>query len=195
MGMPKAWLTLREQPILRYLMSQIDWHGPKLLVTSPGREHPPASDLFDREIVDVQADQGPLQGVVTALQHVETDDLIALTCDMPLVQKWQLHWMMEQLHRRPDSRAIMLARRAQGQARIEPFPIALRACALPLLQEKLDSVDRSIFSLCDRPGFAALPPPADWPAEMWTNLNHPADLAAFEKAITPAPSSSARRCP
>ena len=35
--------------MLAYLHRELKWKGPTLLVTSPGREHPEAADLFDHE--------------------------------------------------------------------------------------------------------------------------------------------------
>jgi molybdopterin-guanine dinucleotide biosynthesis protein A len=38
---------------------------------------------------------------------------------------------------------------------------------------------RSVHGLLREPGFSTIEVPADWPERTWTNLNHPADLAAF----------------
>src|SRR5205814_3287875 len=90
MGQPKAWLQYNHQPILNYLLSRWRWPGETLLITSPGREYPPASSRFDRVIIDPIPDQGPLPGVLTALESTRTDLLIIATCDMPPFEKTHL---------------------------------------------------------------------------------------------------------
>jgi molybdopterin-guanine dinucleotide biosynthesis protein A len=67
MGRPKAQLKIADIPILQWMMLQrLCWPGPRLLVTSPGREHRPACEQFDREIADSIAGEGPLRGIITA---------------------------------------------------------------------------------------------------------------------------------
>src|SRR4051794_29684613 len=73
MGGPKSNLTLHGRPILDYLLDRFSWPGPTLLITSPGREHPPGHTRFSAEAVDPVPDQGPLRGILTALQHATTD--------------------------------------------------------------------------------------------------------------------------
>src|SRR5438552_17571218 len=68
MGKPKALLEINGRPILAYLLEQFAWPGPTLLVTAPGREKPPGHELFSREVVDPVAGEGPLRGILTALE-------------------------------------------------------------------------------------------------------------------------------
>ena len=70
MGQPKGLLTLKGQPILDYLLDALAWPGPTLLVTAPGREHPPGWERFDNEAADPESGGGPLRGVLTALESM-----------------------------------------------------------------------------------------------------------------------------
>jgi hypothetical protein len=54
-GCPKAEIRIEGRPILEHLLDAIRWPGPTMLVTAPGREHPPANERFDREVVDAVA--------------------------------------------------------------------------------------------------------------------------------------------
>src|SRR6185369_11512255 len=83
MGRPKAELRINDKPILQHLLDQYAWPGPTLLVTSPGREHPPAWERFDREVTDPRSGEGPLQGVVTALKACATGIVVIVPVDMP----------------------------------------------------------------------------------------------------------------
>src|SRR5690349_21350151 len=95
MGMPKGGLHIGAEPILAYLLRQIAWEGPTLLVTAPGRERPRGWELFDREVVDPVAGQGPLRGVLTALEQASSDVVAVATVDMPGVGGEQILWLLE----------------------------------------------------------------------------------------------------
>src|ERR1700721_4778762 len=73
MGLPKQNLEINGRPILEFLLNQFAWPGPTLLVTAPSRRHPPGAHLFYAEAVDAIENQGPLRGVLTALENASTD--------------------------------------------------------------------------------------------------------------------------
>jgi molybdopterin-guanine dinucleotide biosynthesis protein A len=175
MGRPKAELRVGDVPILAYLLDRWRWDGPTLLVTSPGRERPPGAERFTREVADARAGEGPLRGVITALQATETEALLVTTCDMPLIRADQLTWLCDQLTRRDDASVVMVTRGEQ----LEPFPLAVHKSALPRLTSHFSSGGRSLHSIASLKGTVVVPAPRDWPEEVWTNLNTPADLASF----------------
>lgn len=51
-----------------WLLTRFDWPGPTLLVTAPDTAPPPEADHFDRRAVDAVSGNGPLQGVLTAIE-------------------------------------------------------------------------------------------------------------------------------
>ena len=73
----------------------------------------------------------------------------------------------------------MTGRRIEGRFQPEPFPCAFQRGAIPLIEQRLAEHRRSVVGLIDPPDVVCLDAPGDWPAEMWTNLNHPGDLAEF----------------
>src|SRR5579862_8121383 len=75
MGFPKSQLKIQNKPILQYLLETLTWPGPTLLITAPGHEHPPAHNLFHTEAIDPTPQQGPLRGILTALQNSQTPKL------------------------------------------------------------------------------------------------------------------------
>jgi len=176
MGQNKALLRVHGCPILEYLLDQLRWPGPAWLITAPGREHPPGWERFDRELVDPAAGVGPLRGILTALEHAETTEIIVATVDMPAVTAVALGWLVDQLHHRPDRVGVMCRRPDGSNEKIEPFPIAIRQSAAPLIRQRIESGRRSVRGLIDDPGFVAMPCPSDWTQTMWLNLNEPADL-------------------
>lgn len=178
MGMPKSELRVGDEPILAYLLKRIAWDGPTMLVTAPGREHPPGFDQFDREVVDPVAGQGPLRGVLTALENAGTLIVAVTTVDMPNVRSADLRWLVARLNDAPNAMGLMLRRGAE----IEPFPGAFWTAAASAIWAQLDANRLSVRALADQPGFGTFPAPLDWDErEVWTNLNRPEDLAAFLK--------------
>src|SRR5436190_1357328 len=85
MGRPKGMLEINGRPILAYLLDRIDWPGPTMLVTAPGRENPPGAERFDSEVSDDVEGEGPLRGVYTAITHATTPVVVVIGVDMPLV--------------------------------------------------------------------------------------------------------------
>jgi|GEM_PF-3070246 len=96
MGSPKTHLQICGRPILEYLLNVIQWPGPRMLVTAPGRQHPPGCERFDREVCDPTA-AGPLRGILTALENMATDHLLVITADMPVIRTEHLCWLLQEL--------------------------------------------------------------------------------------------------
>ena len=186
MGIPKAWLTLRGRPVLEDLLDRLHWPGPTLLITHPGRANPPGHQRFTREVQDDVANQGPLRGLLTALDSCDTPLLVVATVDMPKVQSLHLAHLHELLATQPNALGLMLTRQSDDarSTELEPFPSAWRTEARTLIASQLDAGQRSLHSLMRRPGVLTLPSPPGWPRSVWTNLNHPDDLAALDGEST-----------
>ena len=176
MGRPKAELRIGRQPILEYLLERLAWPGPTLLVTAPGREHPPAWKRFTREVADPVAGEGPLRGVLTALEHSATLLVAVTTVDMPNVGRTHLEWLIAQLGETQNAVAVMSRRGDQ----VEPFPAVYSTAAAGPIGARLSAGDLSVQALAQHPDFATVPAPGTWDeTELWTNLNRPEDLDAF----------------
>ena len=167
MGRPKAELTLVGQPILAYLPRPVSWPGPTLLVTSPGRDHPPGADRFDAEAVDPVAGEGPLRGLLTALENTATSIVVMTTIDMPGVSAKQFHWLIDQLCTRPDTLGVMCSRSpsvtaATSRSQIEPFPCVLRDGAIDAVRQHLRQRQRSVHALLQEMNVVSLHAPGEW---------------------------------
>ncbi len=177
MGRPKGLLTVGGVPVLARLLARLAWPGPTLLVTAPGRERPPAGDRFDAEAVDPVAGQGPLRGVLTALETAASAVVVVVVVDMPGVTAAQVQWLAGQLG---QGLGVMCDRDDGGRRQVEPFPLAVRTAATDAVRRRLAAGRRSVHGLAGEPGFAVHPAPGDWPASAWANLNTPADAARFD---------------
>jgi molybdopterin-guanine dinucleotide biosynthesis protein A len=180
MGRPKGELTIDGRPILAFLAEHIDWPGPTMLVTAPGREKPAGHERFGREVVDAVSGAGPVQGILTALENVQTPLLVIATIDMPGIGRTQLEWLVGMLRGRADLDLVMPNRLASGKVQAEPFPSAYRAGARSLVEAQLKrDASAAVQSLAKLPRAALVLAPREWPERVWTNLNRPEDLQAF----------------
>lgn len=184
MGLPKSWIQFGRKPVLAWLLERMQWTGPTMLVTAPAVARPPGSELFKCEVVDPVDGLGPLRGVLTALEHLSTPMMTAITVDMPGVNSVVLAWLIEALAQRPNYNGVMCCVKAGVARHIEPFPSAFRSEAARSIKQRLDSGRRSVQDLHTDGGFLMLEAPPAWPADTWTNLNTPSELEAFEIALT-----------
>jgi molybdopterin-guanine dinucleotide biosynthesis protein A len=176
MGQPKSLLQIQGRPILEMILGHCDWRGPTLLVTSPKREHPPGWKMFQHEAVDEVGDQGPLRGLMTALRACRTRWLIAITVDMPSIAREHLDWLCEQACCMSAPKCGLLL--GIGE-RIEPFPSMWRNDCASVIESILGCGGRSMRGLVCEPWVSTVQTPAEWPAEVWTNLNCPEDLRGW----------------
>src|SRR5271163_3705700 len=110
MGGPKGSLSLDSRPILERLLDRLAWPGPTLLVTAPGRNHPPGWRRFTNEATDPVAGEGPLRGILTALENASTNEVVVLPVDMPNITRAPLAWLAARLQENPAAAAVMAER-------------------------------------------------------------------------------------
>lgn len=180
MGRPKSLLTVGNRPILAYLLERLDWPGPTMLVTSPGRDRPPGAERFDSEVRDEVEDEGPLRGVYTALTHATTRVVTFIGVDMPMVERADLAWFVAELAARRTAAGLM-GTRAGGA--VEPLPCSMRpALALGIVSDHLASGRRSLHGLA-KGGDVQLVDAGPLPQRVWTNVNTPEEWERFEREL------------
>lgn len=178
MGMPKAMLRVGDQPILEYLLEKFAWPGPTMLVTAPGREHPPGSVRFHREVSDPVAGLGPLRGVLTSLQNAASEWVAVATVDMPGIGREQFEGLLGSISS-GDLGAAYERRASDDEHVLEPFPLLIRRGALQMIERRTAGGLLSVAGMLGERQFAHLQTPAAWDDRIWTNLNRPADLDRF----------------
>jgi molybdopterin-guanine dinucleotide biosynthesis protein A len=189
MGGPKGNLAVDGRPILERLLDRLDWPGPTLLVTAPGREHPPGWRRFTNEATDPVAGEGPLRGVLTALENASTNEVVVLPVDMPNITPVPLTWLAARLRETPTAAAVMVERPQPASGRIEPMPAAFRVTTAQILvRARLRDRQLALHKLAESSEVVVIPAPSDWTDDFWTNLNTPSDLVTYQ------PSGSGNRC-
>jgi molybdopterin-guanine dinucleotide biosynthesis protein A len=131
--------------------------------------------LFDREVTDEVGGEGPLRGVLTALEGAGTEAVAVVTVDMPGVGREQVEWVVGQLG---DSEGVMCAREA---GRVEPFPLVVRKRVRPVVERRLGEGRRSVHALRDVAGVRVVAAPVEWGERVWVNLNRREDLRAWDE--------------
>jgi molybdopterin-guanine dinucleotide biosynthesis protein A len=179
MGAPKGLLRIAGRPILEYLLDQFAWPGPTMLVTAPGREHPPAWERFGRECVDPIAGLGPLRGVLTSLENTTTEWVAVATVDMPAIGRERIETLAAAVQ--AGDLGAMFRRFVPGgdEMRVEPFPLLVAKGAAAAMRSRMRAGALSVVRLLDEPEFAVCDAPQAWGDAVWANLNRPADLASF----------------
>ena len=178
MGRPKASLRLRGVPVLTYLLERLDWPGPTLLVTAPGRERPPGWEGFDREVSDPVAGEGPLRGLMTALDHAATEGVAVVAVDMPGVTREDLAWLVGELLGHDVS--LVMASRA---GRVEPLPCAARKDARDLVAARLGDGRRSLHGLATD-GRVVVASADGRDGRAWLNANTPEEWEALLRSLS-----------
>jgi molybdopterin-guanine dinucleotide biosynthesis protein A len=168
MGRPKSLLRINGKTILDFLLDRVAWPGPTLLVTSPGCEHPPGANRFDREATDEASGEGPLRGVLTALEHTSTELLAVVGVDMIAVRGEDVAWYVERLAERPDALGVM----ASSREGLEPLPCGLRLGAREIVKPRVEEGRRSLRGLTDDPRVCVLDGAGLGP-HVWMNANTP----------------------
>lgn len=182
MGGPKGVLALDGRPILERLLDRLAWPGPTLLVTAPGREHPPGWRRFTNEATDPVAGEGPLRGLLTALENASTDEVVVLPVDMPNITPAPLAWLAARLRENPAAAAVMVEKPGHAPGRIEPLPAAFRTnTAQTLVRARLGDRQLALHQLTESSEVVVLPVSSDWPSDFWVNLNTPSDLATYHR--------------
>ncbi|MBC7783638.1 MAG: molybdenum cofactor guanylyltransferase [Burkholderiales bacterium] len=177
MGGAKSRLIVNGVPVLSRILDRLQWPGPTLLVTAPSNQHPPGHERFDREATDAIDSGGPAQGLLTALTAAETDALILIPVDMPMLTRDQLLQLATS-----TAAGVLCHRVVNGEQLIEPFPSLYRQAVVPALQSLLAQNRRSLRGLLNLPQCTSIDV-TDWPTETWINLNTPDDLAMYERRI------------
>jgi molybdopterin-guanine dinucleotide biosynthesis protein A len=176
MGVSKSHLQIDGVPILEFLFKRLMWPGPTLLVDAPGREKPPGHELFHRAVTDPTAGEGPLRGVLTALEQTMSPFLVVIPVDMPCMTTESLASLVEALKKSPAKSLAMF--RCGG--RLEPLPAAFAVQPARLVAgEQVNSHNTSIHGLTEVMNSTFVLPDPSWPHSLWVNLNRPVDVEEY----------------
>lgn len=178
MGGPKHSLRIRGTPFLQSMLDRIRWPGPTMLVTRAEGGHVDAQECVHHVVSDRVAGEGPLRGVLTALECSTTESLIAIPIDMPGLRAEHLVWLLEQGQALGSERTL-LGRTMKGLTKIEPFPSFYQRRGTEPIRQLLAARRFALRELATLAATNVVDAPAEWDDEVWMNMNTPADAARF----------------
>ena len=172
MGGPKATLRLPDGSSLlhRVLQATSACELPTVLV---GGGSVPAEAQGLTRLADTPGAQGPLGGILAALEHDRDSGWLVLACDLPAIDERAIQWLLAQ--RRPD-RAVVIPR-LEG-AGLEPLFAVYEPDARSLIEHQTTHERWAVRELHALPGVAT-PTVPDALRPSWTNLNTPSEFARF----------------
>jgi molybdenum cofactor guanylyltransferase len=178
MGGPKHRLRVDGRPMVRDVVERCGWEGPTMLVTGTPGERVEGSECVGRVVPDGVEGEGPLRGVLTAIQHAETEGVVVVPVDMPRIGGEQVRWVARR-GMETGAAGMMMRRMQDGAVRIEPFPGFFRRDCAPAMLARLATGRRSLHGMAEEPEVRVVDAPGDWDAGVWVNLNTPRDVEGF----------------
>ena len=177
-GSDKARAVIHDKPLILHVAKSIRPVSSSL--TAVADRPKKYADLGLRTIADSVANMGPLGGLLTALQDVQDDWLLLVSCDLLGLQT---AWI-ERLVNRPRTNVSVVAFRDR---RWQPFPALFSRDLLDRVGEQLNHLDRSCsFSLSlqhliNAVRTQAVPCPPDWHKAV--QINTPSCLAGINDEV------------
>jgi molybdopterin-guanine dinucleotide biosynthesis protein A len=182
MGGSKHRLHVGGRAILVDLLERCAWEGPTMLVVGADGGHVEGQERVGAVVADPVAGQGPLLGMLTALEQATTDRVAAVPIDMPGLRGEHLRWLVERA-REEDGSCVLLRRSVGKEWTIEPFPAVYRRSAAGMIRRRLEDGRRSLRALAEEPQTRVVYAPLEWDDRVWSNLNTGADVVRFTNGI------------
>ena len=146
MGRDKALLSINNRPLLTHICTVAqDFLNSVYVVTPWSAKYqdllPPKVQLIQENIILPNADSNcPLIGFYQGLQHITTDWVLLLACDLPLLNSEAMKQWCEHLPDVSDAEIALLAYSDKGY---EPLCGFYRRSCLPLLKTYIDNGGKS----------------------------------------------------
>lgn len=180
LGVRKTRLRVNGLAILKDLLLRMNWPGDKLLIARHDDATPAGHEAFNQVLFDLEENQGPLAGILAAIQFVESareriDALCVVAIDM--------HNLAAEHTRRliataaATSAKIAMFRREDGGAQIiEPLPLFIHAGGFGGIKTYYDSSERSLRGLLKLNGAKAIIAPPAWGNRPFAGINTPDEM-------------------
>lgn len=136
MGMDKGLMQLNGQPIIKYVITQLQPVVHKLVIVSNNPEY----EKFGFEVIaDPIKERGPAGGIYTALNHSDSAINFIVSCDMPFITTAGMQYIVQQ---QAQSQIIL----PMHEQKLEPlFGVYSKAC----LKKWLALIEQGTFKLQD----------------------------------------------
>ncbi|MDD2770078.1 MAG: molybdenum cofactor guanylyltransferase [Methylococcus sp.] len=172
-GMDKGLIEFRGRPLVAYALDALREIAAPVAI-SANRNREVYADFGCPVIVDAYGDfDGPLAGLLAAMAWAETEFVLTLPCDMPLVSGAMLARLVEAQKHAGCNIAV-----AHDGARLQPLILLVRRSLLPDLEAYLKAGERKVEFWLARHRMQRI----DYSdaADIFANVNSPEELRVLE---------------
>ena len=173
MGSDKALLIFRGKPLFCHILDQLAPLFDDVLVSAQDPEK--YSFAGQRVVRDEQPNQGPLMGILSALQAATYDRLFVTACDIPL----QPVLLIRSMLRKAAHADLVMPAGPEG--RFEPLMAVYTRRLVPVIRAVIARGGRRMIDLFDEPEIKTVVVPLPETGG-FGNLNTPED---YERALNP----------
>lgn len=175
MGQPKHLiLTDRGVTWLEQTVALFEPFVKRLVISGRG-ELPPALCRCERTS-DYEGAQGPLAGIIGAMQTYPEADWLVVACDMISISSPAVSWLLREAGKRCDAAGIIPENPKTGK--YEPLFAYYRKEACEVLKQMASQGNFRVSPLGEHPQFQCAPIPSEL-ASCWLNVNDPQTLAGL----------------
>ncbi len=175
-GRDKGLLDFDGKPLVAILIDRLEQQALDIVINA-NRNHADYQRFGYPVISDQLADyQGPLAGFAVAMAGVNTDFILTLPCDSPLLAEDYAQRFLDAYAARPAPVQV-----AFDGERLQPVHAMIKVDLLPSLKRFLDSGERKIDRWYAQHEYARV----DFSdcIDMFRNINTPADQASLQTSI------------
>ncbi len=171
-GEDKGLLAYRDRPLIQHVIDAANRQCQRVLINA-NRNQQQYQAFGYPVIADLMADfPGPLAGFYAAMQAADTDYILTLPCDGPIIVDDYLETMLQELNN-SDAEIIV----AGDGGRMQPVHALIPVALASSLQQFLDEGERKIVLWFERHQVAMVDFAED--SGFFTNINSLEDLASL----------------
>jgi molybdopterin-guanine dinucleotide biosynthesis protein A len=175
MGSNKALLPIHDKTFIEHIAETLSHVVPEVIVIADDRKE---LEFLDLPVYpDIYKECGPLAGLHSAFMHTNTDAILTVTCDMPLLEAS----LLSSLCAAPtDYDAALFS----SDGFIQPFPGFYRRTCLTSLEDNLLKKIYSVISLIRTLNVITLPILPSVKSRSlnpFTHISDPSDYRIFHK--------------
>ncbi len=169
MGQDKGLVKIKDKEMIAHCIDHLLALQKEIVIISSNLAY---KKFGFRMIADKEKDQGPAQGIITALEDSQTEKNLIVSCDMPLVNNLLIRQLEEFMI---DSDIV-----CYKKDYLFPFPGVYTKSILPSWKKEVAQGNKKMQHLIKQFKTKSLPIER---TELFLNVNTPADIKKAEQLI------------
>ncbi len=172
MGSPKEGVLLTDgRPMIEHIIEHLKPCVSQIYVSGACSGYKDLARFGIKKIEDQEPGKGPLGGIISALEHVGTEQVLIVACDQPTIQPYHYRALI----RRGGETGVFF--RTEFGEKLHPFPGIFCRSQLPLMKSVLEKGSGSVRDCIKefKPRWVTIP--EGWKSAL-LSMNSPEDLPA-----------------